>query len=843
MYAMKMKYWLILLVFFIGIVPLMSASIMSYNTASVELESAIFTTNTVFANLKSENLRNYFIELNGAARVLARSDSISENILIMLDEERFETIRNEATKKIDRFIYAGLTEFSYEDAYMTDESGIIVYAYGTSKKMIGMDLSNSEAVQSALKGNQRWSDLHYNEAFESNIVVVSTPVYTYSNTVNPTATLNLVITQNQLNNKIHEGIKDIGTSGDSYLVDETGLLLTETMQGDYKENAALKERINTDMMPKLLEAIQQHNSNYKETKLYKGYRGQDVFGVGRVIQLGEEFVGVVIEVDKDEAFSGIQQYRSIFFLTLIGIVFLTFIVTIFISNGISKPLVVIEQYAKIITEHKEIEPLPAKLIARKDEIGRIANAVDIIVKDLLKREHEALEHNVILEDSYLELSERNNEISRLNIELEYLAEHDVLTALPNRRYFINQLELELNASKTGAIALLDLNDFKEINDTQGHIFGDQVLESIGKRLLSLSESNSEILVARYGGDEFLILFKEFKTKLALYKELKNVDAVMQKPYLIEDQILTIEYCMGITFYPDDANQTFRLITNADIAMYQAKKSAYETKLFYDTIMLNDLKVKHQIKEMLENAIENDLFELYYQPQVNLNTGEIDCIEALIRIKENSISPGIFIPLAEESQQIIKIGRWVTEKAIKQIAIWREKGFEPKVVSINFSSKQLEDMGYIEFLKEKLRQYDVDPKYIEIEITESVLIENTTKSMTYLNTLRESGILLALDDFGAGYSSFKYLTYINLSKIKLDREFNEHFLLKAHHETMKDLIVLFHGMGLIVVAEGVEDEETCKRLQLMTCDYIQSYYFSKPLLPEEIERIMHKKFTL
>ena len=239
----------------------------------------------------------------------------------------------------------------------------------------------------------------------------------------------------------------------------------------------------------------------------------------------------------------------------------------------------------------------------------------------------------------------------------------------------------------------------------------------------------------------------------------------------------------------------------------------------------------------------DGFKLVYQPQVDVKTGEISGYEALLRMKHHKISPAIFIPIAEETGQILEIGRWVAKTVIRQIAEWKEMGFSEKPVGINYSSKQLRDRDYISFLCQHLQENGISPHYIEIEITEGILLENNLQTIEFLNQLKSHGFRIALDDFGTGYSSLNYLTYIPVDTVKLDKSINDKFLSLEDSTVINSLIQLVHSLQLSIVAEGIEEWDKFKRLQISGCDTIQGYLFCKPLEKEEVELIYNKKYEI
>jgi EAL domain-containing protein (putative c-di-GMP-specific phosphodiesterase class I) len=281
--------------------------------------------------------------------------------------------------------------------------------------------------------------------------------------------------------------------------------------------------------------------------------------------------------------------------------------------------------------------------------------------------------------------------------------------------------------------------------------------------------------------------------------------------------------------------------NADMAMYDVKEQGKNNYKFFNEKMTKKLKEQIQIEKFLREAIEEEQFKLVYQPQIATVTGKITGFEALLRLKNYFISPAVFIEIAEENGMIIQMGRWVTKEAIDQIARWKEKGLSLKPIAINFSAKQLNDMDYVAFLERVLKERQVDAKYIEIEITESIFLDQKEETIVFLNQLKNLGVKIALDDFGTGYSSLSYLTFLPVDKIKLDKSLCDKFLEIEHIAVMDNIISLAHSLNLEVVAEGVEEIEQYKRLRVAKCNYIQGYLFSKPLENFEAEKVYEDNF--
>jgi len=431
-----------------------------------------------------------------------------------------------------------------------------------------------------------------------------------------------------------------------------------------------------------------------------------------------------------------------------------------------------------------------------------------------------------------ELKEKRNYIN-------FLANHDPLTELPNRRKFMDKLKEELKNGNKGAVLLLDLDNFKDINDTLGHVYGDKVLKRISKKLLELESDN--IFVSRFGGDEFLILIKGETDTQIIDECIVEITKHLEKPLIVYDNELHIEFSLGVTLFPDDSKNMNQLITNADTAMYKVKRKGKGHYMYFNESMTKKLNEKKRIKSIMRDALKNDEFRLEFQPQVNLKTGKADKFEALIRLEKYKISPGKFIPIAEETGLIIDIGRWVTKKSIEQIREWKEAGLKEKKIAINFSGEQLNDSNYVKFLQRTLKENEVKSELIEIEITENILIEYKKESLDFLDKLKELGVKIALDDFGTGYSSFSQLTFLPADSIKLDKILIERFVSGEKLNSIKSLINLIHSLDLKVVAEGIEEYDLFKYLKNNNCDYIQGYLFSRPLEEKDLRKNYNKNY--
>lgn len=427
------------------------------------------------------------------------------------------------------------------------------------------------------------------------------------------------------------------------------------------------------------------------------------------------------------------------------------------------------------------------------------------------------------------------------IYIEHLAQYDYLTNLPNRFCFMEKLKEEMQLGKPLAIVMLDIDNFKKINDTLGHSYGDMLLKDIADRLTGLQYDT--MFTCRFGGDEFLIMISDDIERSNIEKYIIEIQDMFKQPFIIGRREHFIGFSMGIARFPEDSDNLHQLIMNADTAMYQVKHNGKNTYQFYNESMQENLKERAAVEAILRYALKENSFYLVYQPIVNVMSGDIKGFEALLRLKDHKIPPNVFIPIAEESDLILAIGRRVTEEAIAQIARWHNKGFPPKSISINFSSKQIKDCDYIEFLKSTLEKYSVDAKYLIIEITESVMLDENNNTIEFLHELRKLGLSIVLDDFGTGYSSINYLTYIPVDHIKLDKSLSDKFLSLNNIGVINSIISLAHSFNLTITAEGVEDRLQYEKLKEGGCDFIQGYYFSKPLEVDQADEIYNKNLIL
>lgn len=430
------------------------------------------------------------------------------------------------------------------------------------------------------------------------------------------------------------------------------------------------------------------------------------------------------------------------------------------------------------------------------------------------------------------LQQSMKELSISREKMRWTSEHDYLTGLYNRQTAIRKFsDYGASGNPVYAVLLIDVDNFKSINEVYGHENGDRILQELSRKLSAFGETH-DAQICRYGGDEFLILLKNRHLGDVTSPILQEIGAIFREPVRIgQDSVVPSGSCGAAD---SSENSTMEeTILDADIALNAAKKQSKNLAVFYSGDMKREVGVVAKTKAAIIDAVENDGFFMVYQPKVDAVTGEITGYEALVRMRRGNISPGVFIPIAESTGWIRMIGRITMQKSVEQLAQWKRAGVSLRPVSVNFSAAQVGDRQFIPFLKNLLQQYEIDPRYVEIEITERLFIGDSRRAQELLDAFREMGIHLLMDDFGTGYSSLSYLTYIPVDVIKIDKSLVDSYLVEGHDDFLRDVVRLAHDLGKKVTVEGVETREQFTRLREFGCDSIQGYYFAKPLPAEEI----------
>src|SRR5688572_12390914 len=439
------------------------------------------------------------------------------------------------------------------------------------------------------------------------------------------------------------------------------------------------------------------------------------------------------------------------------------------------------------------------------------------------------------------------ERKRYQVQLEHQANYDALTGLPNRNLLHDRLRQAVysqsRSPRTVAVVFIDLDHFKFVNDSLGHSTGDKLLKGMADRLrLVLREGDT---VARLGGDEFVLILKDQTNDDIIFRAMHRIIQEISLPMTIEGKELYVSCSAGIALYPQDGADVDTLLKNADAAMYRAKEHGRNNFQFYTSEMNERVNERLALENALRRALERREFLLHYQQRVNLGTGEIVGAEALVRWNHPEwglVFPARFVPLAEETGLIVQIGEWVLREACRQARIWIDLGLNPGMVSVNLSARQFRQEGLVRMVSRVLEETGLDPRLLEMELTESMVMHNIDTAIATLNGLKSLGVYLSVDDFGTGYSSLAYLKNLPIDKLKIDRSFVRDI---GAGEDSDDgvlaaaIISLGHSLHLHVVAEGVETDAQMRFLKRHRCDEVQGYYYGEALTPDAHAKLLSK----
>ncbi len=428
------------------------------------------------------------------------------------------------------------------------------------------------------------------------------------------------------------------------------------------------------------------------------------------------------------------------------------------------------------------------------------------------------------------------------VAIRHRATHDELTGLANRAFFLERLEAEIAKARSAgtslAVAFVDLDKFKQINDTRGHAVGDELLRIVAGVLRSCVRDSDT--VARLGGDEFVLLLDNSQGHLSPAMLAQRISERLAEPVNLAGQQHIITGSIGLSIYPDDGQHAEELLRHADIAMYHCKGQGCSGVQFFTQDMQRRLDARLTMEQGLLRALQREEFVLHFQPQVDLRRGGIVGMEALLRWQSPELGlvpPLEFIPVAEESSLIVDIGHWVLDKTCATLRAWRDGGVPLVPVAVNIAASQFARRDFDITVQEALGRFGVDPGLLELELTESLSMSDPLETIALMHRLRAIGIKMAIDDFGTGYSNLSYLKRFPVDRLKIDKSFTSGLASNAEdHAIVSAVISLAHSLGLKAIAEGVETEDQLRLLLAEGCDEIQGYYFSKPL-PEPAARDM------
>ncbi len=510
----------------------------------------------------------------------------------------------------------------------------------------------------------------------------------------------------------------------------------------------------------------------------------------------------------NKPFSFYETYQSLIFTVLsimIGLVLIICILAYYITK-------IRRMKMDLASNHEELTQLYEELTASDEE----------------------------MKQQFDEILDINEKLRQGDEKLTYLAYHDGLTGLPNKLSMNEDAEgLFLQGNGQAALLFIDVDNFKNINDTLGHAFGDQLIIKVGEHLSSLLHHEERIY--RLGGDEFILLMSNSDVEKA-EKLAANVLKCFTNHLEIGSNVLRISVSIGIAMFPEHGNSLEQLLKYADIAMYRVKESGKTNYLLYHNSMNVMFTERVNIEKYLTNALDNDEFELYYQPQYDLERRRITGFEALLRWHSpelGEVSPGKFIPVAEDNKYIIPLGTWVLTRACEFIKRINNLGFLDLTVSVNISILQLMQADFYDLVAETIQHTGINADNLELEITETVLMESIERIKDKLEQFHEINVKFALDDFGKGYSSLNYLRQLPIKTLKVDKAFVDEIMIEGSNVLTGQIVAFGKNMGMTVIAEGVETNEQLNYLQKHKCDKIQGYIFSRPKPEREILQLLNE----
>jgi diguanylate cyclase (GGDEF) domain len=619
----------------------------------------------------------------------------------------------------------------------------------------------------------------------------------------------------------------IGSSGYAILLDNNGNIIyhpTESFIG---------QKINSGKLTQLADHNQNDLTGTSGEFEYHSDHTQQICGYAILPDLNWVLL-------TNQNISEISSVTTIMLQLLSGTCFIILITVIITANFLAKkyttPIITLRDAMRTASEGN----LTAQsYIKNKNELGELS-------KSFNKMLHIIRTNYKDLETMHEEIQAKEDQLRSNYEHIEFLAYHDTLTNLPNKLAFLNHINTLLLSStpekNLHAVYFVDLDNFKTVNDTLGHEYGDILLTKTAQLLTALLSSRG--IVARAGGDEFLLFYENIPSKKAAVQFASQILDCFRYPLRLDGEVVYVSMSIGISVYPENGLTSNVLIKNSDIAMYKSKDGGKNTFTLFDSRMEEELNRNTVIIEVLHNALENKEVYIQYQPQFDLSTNSIIGYEALMRIKSErlgNLSPKEFIPIAEESGLIIELSAWLIREACRFNKSLIDQGGPPRHVSVNVSSIQINRPGFVTMLSDILMETELPPQYLELEITESTLFSSLMDASMLLCNLQNLGVRISLDDFGTGYSSLNYLTKMPINTLKIDKSFIDNICSSSKDAFIaKSIIQLAHNLDIRVVAEGVEQEEQLILLRKQKCDIIQGYIYSPPVDPEALMNLIQEE---
>ncbi|MDF2591638.1 MAG: hypothetical protein K0S75_1104 [Clostridia bacterium] len=682
----------------------------------------------------------------------------------------------------------------YDHIFIADTAG----NYSTTLKRNAGNVSDRKYFKQAMEGKTIVSEPIISKTTGNQISVIAVPIKDENNKIIGLigGALNLV----KLNKFIVNSSIDHNDSY-SYIIDKNGMIITHPDNAYImKENISIKSSLIGDSIVSASQKILEDDKGFVQ------YTHNDVEGINYystipntdgwklIIKIPNEYLNVPLD----------EASRDLIALSIVGLL-VSAILALFVSKGISRPIIELSDvFSKATSGDLNVRALNYS----NDEIGQASKSFNKMMET----------------------------ISNLTF-------YDVLTALPNKLQFADRLNHEIadcfRDNEKLAVLIFDIDKFESVNNALGHSAGDQFLKYVAAKITSQLDDNE--IACRLAEDRFAILLPNNPHETYAIRTSIRLLEMMKQPWNIDDYSFYMTASLGIAFYPNDGEDSETLLKNALSAMIKSKKSGRGNYQLYDSSTESKLLDLIELDNYMHQALDNNEFVLHYQPQVDISTGKIIGAEALIRWnnpKLGMISPASFIPLAEENCLIVPIGDWVLRTACIQNKKWMDMGLDPIFIAVNISAAQISQGDFIEKLSRILEETKLDPKYLELEITESIAMEDTEARIKILETLRDMGLRIAIDDFGTGYSSLSYLRRFHITTLKIDQSFTRELASNEKDSAIvSTILAIGENLNLTVTAEGVETIEQLDILREKKCDTMQGYLFSRPVPSDDFEGLL------
>lgn len=741
----------------------------------------------VVLNIMTDYLRHEVLKKNDmiAHTMAVHISDLRTDPLHLLEQTREVYLKDNliAAGKMDAYLATIMTEYRFfESIEILDPQGMVTHVAPFNQELIGIHRSGQNFYKKIKSGEQSyWSSSFISERTGHPTLVLAIPM----GDMVLIGYLNLAYISQISKNFEEKYGKEVSVA----LTDEKGIFISH-----YNI-----ERVFQRQTADRFGAIKAVSSNVGETYRLE-QRGQDMLVNFEKLENPNWYV--LVYQSYESAFRAINTVRTIFVMTAFLAILGAIVFSRYKMNYLMKAFERMNQQADEIAAGDYNAVIS---YGSFEEFNQLADHFNDMVDNIRDRDE----------------------------ELKKMAYLDSLTGLANRMYFkefLTELLDTKQEQQRNAIIFLDLDNFKWINDTYGHSFGDEVLQSVSKKLQKFLKQGD--FIARLGGDEFVLTLVNFKDESVVQDFLEQLLYAFNSPINVGGYTLYSQMSAGVAIYPDDSRSADELLRFADTAMYYAKEHGKNNYQFYNSEIIASLTRKVKIENALRTALGRKEFELYYQPLIEVRTGKIRGFEALLRWNNPElgfIPPLAFIGVAEEIGLITSIGKWVLETACKKLAEWNEQYNEEFTICVNVSALQLKNKDFIHVVQGAIKESGINPEQLEIEITESVFIDSLEETINILGQVQSLGVGISLDDFGTGYSSLSYLRKLPISTIKIDKSFISDVIHSSKSKSLLETIILLaQKLQLSVVAEGIEEQKQLDQLIKYNCDFVQGYLFSKPM---------------